>query len=174
MNRLRSIICLVGLCIALGAMAQSQTADPFSLLDHLSGDWVLKGTIGGRDTTHDVQASWVLKREYLRLHEVSREKDAGGVPAYEAIVFIGWDDRARQYTCLWLDSTAGNGLSAQTIARATPTANSIPFIFTISPTDSLHTTFNYDSRADTWQWLIDDEKDGKTDRFANVKLTRAK
>jgi hypothetical protein len=144
------------------------------LLDHLSGDWVLKGTIGGKDTTHDIQASWVLNREYLRLHEVSREKNAGGAPAYEAIVFIGWDGKAHQYTCLWLDSTSGDGLSAQTIARATPSGNAIPFIFTISPTDSLHTTFSYDSRADTWQWLIDEEKDGKTDRFANVKLTHAK
>ena len=134
----------------------------------------MKGMIGGKETTHDVQASWVLNREYLRLHEVSREKKPNGAPAYEAIVFIGWDDKAQQYTCLWLDSTAGNGLSAQTIARATPTANSIPFIFTISAADSLHTTFNYDSRADTWQWLIDDVQNGKTDRFADVKLTRAK
>lgn len=177
MNRLRGIVCCIGLCAVLCgsfAWAQSHAVAPSSLLDHLSGDWVLKGTIGAKETTHDVQAGWVLNREYLRLHEVSREKNAVGAPVYEAIVFIGWDDKAHQYTCLWLDSTAGNGLSAQTIARATPSADSIPFMFTISPTDSLHTTFNYDSRADTWQWLIDDEKDGKTDRFANVKLTRAK
>lgn len=177
MNRIRHVMCCVGMCAALfgapPAPAQSAAAGPFRLLDHLAGNWVLKGTIDGKQTTHDVEAVWVLNREYLRLHEVSREKNASGGPAYEAIVFIGWDEKSKQYTCLWLDSTSGNGLSAQTIARATPAGDSIPFIFTISPTGSLHTTFTYNSTADNWQWLIDDEENGKTDRFADVKLVRA-
>ena len=177
MHRIRHVLCCVGMCAALMAacsgQARSAAVEPFRLLDHLAGDWILTGTIAGKQTTHDVEASWVLNREYLRLHEVSREKTASGAPAYEAIVFIGWDNKAHQYTCLWLDSTSGDGLSAQTIARATPAENSIPFLFTISPSEFLHTTFTYDSTADSWRWLIDDEAKGKTDRFADVKLLRA-
>jgi hypothetical protein len=51
------------------------------LRGHLSGNWVLRGTIGGRPTTHGVEACWVLRHEYLQIHEVSREKEASGEPS---------------------------------------------------------------------------------------------
>ena len=74
--------------VALPASAQQLTLqDP--LLDHLVGKWVLRGTIEGRETTHDIIAEWVLGHQYVRLHEVSREKNAQSQAAYEAIVFIG-------------------------------------------------------------------------------------
>ena len=166
------ILCLVA--CALSSLAQNQSSDPLKLLDHLVGKWVLKGTIGGKQTTHDVQARWVLRDEYLELHEVSREKDANGEPAYEAIVLVSWDAKVNRYACLWLDSTAGGALTSQTICRAMPSGNSIPFIFTISPSESIHTTFTYRNATDTWQWLIDDQANGKTERFADVALSRIK
>ena len=149
------------------------TNTPLELLDHLSGQWVLQGTIDGKQTTHDVQAEWVLKREYLRLHEVSREKNAKGEPAYEAIVFVSWDAKKEEYICLWLDSTGGGGLSAEGLAHGKKSGDSIPLLFTVSPADLIHTTFVYDRGADSWKWLIDDESNGKTERFADVKLVRA-
>ena len=161
---------VVGVCSA----QQSGTSSPLELLDRLVGQWVLRGTIAGKQTTHDVLAEWVLKREYLRLHEVSREKDTKGDPAYEAIVFVGWDAQTQEYACLWLDSTAGSGLSAQGIAHGKRSGDSIPFLFTISASDLIHNTFAYDRLADTWKWLIDDESNGKTERFADVKLSRAR
>jgi hypothetical protein len=142
------------------------------LLDHLAGRWVMEGIIAHRQVTHDMDATWVLNHEYLQLHELSREKNSSAAPAYEAIVFISWDAKAQQYTCLWLDSTAGGGLSADGIARGKKSNDSIPLLFTISPTDLIHTTFNYEAANDTWQLLIDNEERGKTQRFADVKLTR--
>jgi hypothetical protein len=162
-------LCLVG--CALSAAAQNQPTD---LLDHLAGNWVLKGTIGGKQTTHDVQARWVLRREYLQMHEVSREKEADGEPAYEAIVLISWDPKTNQYACLWMDSTAGGALTSPTTCRAIPAGGSIPFIFTISPSESIHTTFTYSKAADTWHWVIEDQSKGKTDRFADVTLSKTK
>jgi hypothetical protein len=148
------------------------TNAPLELLDHLAGQWVLQGTIAGQQTTHNVQADWVLKREYLRIHEVSQEKDAKGDPAYEAIVFVGWDAKTQEYACLWLDSTSGGGLSAPGIAHGKKSGDSIPFLFAISPSNSIHNTFVYDRATDTWKWLIDDETNGKSERFADVKLSR--
>lgn len=84
--------------------AQNPAALPVELLDHLTGSWMLQGTIAGKRTTHDVQATWVLNSEYMQLHEISREKNTSGNAAYEAIVYIGWDVKAQQYACLWLDS----------------------------------------------------------------------
>jgi hypothetical protein len=170
-NWITSVCDLAG---ALTASARSQSPTPTELLDRLAGDWVLQGTIAGKQTTHDVQARWVLRREYLQIHEVSREKDSKLEPAYEAIVLVSWDAKTSQYACLWMDSTAGGALTSPVTCRGVPTGDSIPFLFTLSPSESLHTTFRYRSATGTWQWTIDDEKDGKTERFADAELTRKK
>lgn len=156
------------------ALGQAQSRDPSSLLNHLAGSWLLKGTIAGKRTTQDVQARWILHHEYLELHEVSREKDGQGEPAYEATILVSWDPKVNQYACLWLDSTAGGALTSQVTCRAKPSGDSIPFVFTISPSDSIHTTFSYRETSDTWQWLIDNVTGGKSDRFADVELSRVK
>jgi hypothetical protein len=123
----------------------------------------MSGTIDGKQTTHDVDADWILKREYIRLHEVSREKDAKGGPAYEAIVFLSWDAKKGEYCCLWMDNTAGGALSSEAIAHGKPAAGAIPLVFTIAGKESLHTTFLYDAPADSWRLTIDDVTSGKND-----------
>ena len=138
----------------------------------MTGSWILQGTIAGRETTHDVETDWVLGHEYLRLHETSHEKNAQGQPAYEAIVFIGWDESSSEYTCLWLDSTSGSGLSsAQGIARGKRSGDEIAFLFK-SKDGNFHTTFVYNKSNDSWQWIMDGEEGGKLSPFARVKLTR--
>jgi hypothetical protein len=170
-------ILVVYLCLILSsssALAQTQPRDPSSLLNHLAGNWLLKGQIAGKQTTHDVEAHWVLRHEYLELHEVSREKNAQGEPAYEAMILVSWDPKVNQYACLWLDSTAGGALTSGVACRAIPSGDSIPFVFTISPSESIRTTFSYHESSDTWQWLIDNVSSGKPERFANVELSRLK
>lgn len=173
---IRSWIAASALLFALCCSAQTAPADmPTRLLDHLAGRWVMSGTIDGKQTTHDVDAEWVLKREYIRLHEVSREKDAKGGPAYEAIVFLSWDAKKGEYSCLWLDNTAGGALSSDDgIAHGKPATDAIPLVFTITGKESLHTTFLYDARTDSWRLTIDDVTSGKNERFADVRLTRTK
>ena len=129
------------------ALAQ-QTAFRDSLLDRLAGRWVMQGTIAEGRTTHDVTAEWVLAHQYLRIHEVSREKDAKGAAAYEAMVFIGWDPDSSEYACLWLDSTGGGGLSAPVIGHAKRGGDEIPFVFRSPDGSAFHTTFAYDRTTD--------------------------
>jgi hypothetical protein len=157
--------------VACSASAQQPTfQDP--LLDSLVGTWVLQGSIAGRETTHDIVSEWVLGHQYARLHEVSREKDAKGQAAYEAIVFIGWDQASNQYACLWLDSTGGGGLSAQAIGYAKRSGDEIAFLFKGQDGSIFHTTFRYSKGTDTWTWLLDGEEGGKLQPFARVTLTR--
>jgi hypothetical protein len=153
--------------LALPAAAQKK-----SLLEHMVGHWVLQGTIAGKATTHDVDMDWVLNREYVRIHEVSREKDAEGRPAYEAFVFIGKDTDSEACTCLWLDNTGGGGLSAQGLGHGTPTGTSIPFVFRVKEGQAFHNTFTYDAAADSWRWFLDNDENGKMTPFARVTLTR--
>lgn len=148
---------------------ESAPRDP--LLDRTTGSWVLKGTIAGRETTHDIESDWVLNHEYVRIHETSREKNAQGRAAYEAIVFIEWDESSNEYACLWLDSTEGGGLSSQVIGHGKRSGNGIAFLFK-SKAGNFHTTFAYGKGTDTWRWIMDDEESGKLVPFARVKLTR--
>lgn len=169
--------CLVALgvvaVLVLAPRAPAQTATPQAqLFDHLAGTWVLRGTIDNKQTTHDVDAQLVLHGGYIRLHEVSREKDAKGGPAYEAIVFISVDKKTGVYTCLWLDNTGNGGLTADGFGHGTPSGNSIPFLFKTAAGSVFHTTFIYAPANDAWQWKMDDESGGKLQPFARVTLTK--
>jgi hypothetical protein len=169
---------LLGILVSLVFLSLPAAADepPLQdpLLDHLVGTWVLQGTIAGQETTHDVVAEWVLGHQYVRLHEVSRERDATGRPAYEAIVFVGWDSTSRRYPCLWLDSTGGGGLSAQAIGHAPRGADTLAFRFEAGAGGAFHTTFAYSRDTDSWRWTMDGEDHGKLQPFARVKLTRVR
>jgi hypothetical protein len=142
------------------------------LLDRVVGKWVLQGTIDAKKTTHDVVAEWVLGHQYVQLHEISREKDPTGAPAYEATVFIGWDKRTGDYACLWLDSTGGGGLAPTVVGHAKRNGDRMAFLFTVPDGTTFHTTFAYTRTADTWQWLMDGEEGGKLQPFARLTLTR--
>jgi hypothetical protein len=73
-----------------------------SVLDKLEGEWVMTGTVGNEEVTHDVYVDRILKRQYVRIHELSREKDADGEPAYEARIHIAWDKENGVYVVMWL------------------------------------------------------------------------
>jgi hypothetical protein len=98
----------------MALVAHSAVAAPSSihdpLLDHLAGAWTLHGNIAGKPVTHTVNVQWLLAHEYIQSRETSQSRTAAVAPEYEAIVYIGWNPDLRQYTCLWLDSTGGNGL----------------------------------------------------------------
>ena len=171
---MKTILAILALFFMTSFSASAQEPKPKDpLLDHLTGNWILQGTIAGHETTHDIESEWVLNHEYLRFHETSREKNAQGQPAYEAIVFIEWNEPSNEYRCLWLDSTGGGGLLAPT-ARGKRGNDEIAFLFRDKDKDSggIHTTFVYNKGADTWNWRIDNENGGKLTSFARVKLTR--
>jgi hypothetical protein len=154
------------------SVSAQQTTFQDSLLDHFIGNWVLQGTIAGKQTTHDVVADWVLGHQYLQFHEISREKDTTGAALYEAIVFIGRDRPSNQYACLWLDITGGGGISPQAIGYAKQINNKITFLFKDNEGGFFHTIFLYDEGSDTWQWLMDGEENGKMLPFARVTLIK--
>ncbi len=163
---------IFGFLLLFSSSAMSQTAlSPDTLLDRLAGTWVMRGTMAGQQTTHDVHAEWVLARQYLQLHEVSREKDSTGHPAYEAIVIVAWDKKQQQYGCLWLDITGLWNFSGDGIGHAKPAGNEIPFLFK-TPGGNFHNTFAYDEKSNSWRWALDDEDKGKIVPFARVTLTR--
>lgn len=143
-----------------------------SVFDRLIGRWVLQGVIARRQTVHDVTFEWLLGREYVQMHEVSRERGPDGTPAYEAVVLFGRDPRTGEYACLWLDNTGTSAFAPAGTGRGSVAGDSLPFLFRYTSTDSFHTTFVYDSRADRWEWHMDNDSAGVRRPFARVTLTR--
>jgi len=162
----------VALWMALSGLASGQQPQPTfhdELLDRFQGAWVLQGTIAGEETAHDVSADWVINHQYLRIHEVSREKNSKGEPRYEAMVFIGWDQATSRYFAIWLD--VWGGFSKATVGYAPRGGDEIRFLFNDGKTD-FHTTFLYNRKADTWEWRMDNEESGKLTPYARVNLSR--
>jgi hypothetical protein len=165
----------IGLLLVLAAArlpAQGWSAD--SLFDRLIGHWVLRGTIARRQTTHDVSFEWMLGREYVQMHEVSRERAVNGRHAYEAVVLFSRDPHSGEYACLWLDNTGVTTFEPQAVGRGRVAGDSIPFLFQYTKTDGFHTTFVYSRASDSWQWHMDNDSAGRRAPFARVTLTRAR
>ena len=165
---IRTVLLII---FAWANLYSQQTTFQDTLLERMVGDWTLRGTIAGQETTHDVSVSWILDHQYIQLKEVSREKNANGKPAYEALVFIGWDSSLSEYVCLWLDVTGGGGLNPKAFAYAKRDGDEIAFLFKLG-SENFHTTFVYDRDKDSWRWIMDGEEKGKLQPFARVKLTR--
>ena len=169
---MRSLALIAALAASAATPLAGQSLAPDSLFDRLIGHWVLTGTIARRQTTHDVAFQWMLGREYVQMHEVSRERDADGSPAYEAVVLFGRDPGSGQYACLWMDNTGAAAFDPAGIGRGAVAGDSIPFLFRYTAATSFHTTFVYDRASDTWQWHMDNDSAGIRRPFARVSLAR--
>jgi hypothetical protein len=143
---------------------------PDALLDHLAGTWVMRGTLGGKQIVHDLVGRWVLNHEYLELTEVSREKTPSGAPQYDAILYFVRDTATHEYLLLWLDNTGPSTFAP--LGRGAAAGDSIPFLWTMSPTDRIHNTFVYRRATDTWESRIDNEDAKGTKAFGRVTLSR--
>jgi len=159
------------LLLSLPAVAEQQGFQD-ELLDQMAGNWLMSGTIGGTQVTHDLVAEWVLGHQYLRFHEVARELDSEGVPAYEAIVFIGWHQATGRHTCLWLDVTGSGAQFPDATGYAEPADDELAFVFDTGDDSVIHTTFTYDRKSDAWHWLMEIDRGAKHSTFARVSLTR--
>jgi hypothetical protein len=156
---------LLGAGLAFGQ--QPAVHDQF--LDRMTGNWLLQGIIEGKETAQDITAEWVLGHQYVRIHEVAREKNAQGMPVYEAMVFVGWDQPAGEYVCAWLDTYGG--IAPEDIGRTKRTGDEIHFLFK-GKDGVFHTRFIYHPETSNWEWRMDSEEKGTTKPFARVKLTR--
>src|SRR5512138_254174 len=161
---MKQLFVVATICSASIAIAQ-QAPTNSPLLDHLAGKWVMEGSVGKQQVTHDFDAEWVLQHHYLRFHEVSRDKNEKGEPQYDATVFIGWNEKTKQYACVWLD--VYGGLTSESIGVATAKENELDFTFTNEQGEKSFTnSFIYDPKANTWENRLDNIVKGEAKPFA--------
>lgn len=168
---MRCVAIVVGAALLTVCSAQETTpSSEHALLNKLSGHWVMRGTIGNRHTTHDVNAKWILNEEYLQVHEVSRER-RNGKPQYEALLTLVADPKTGQIACDWLDTTGISLFNGDQVGRGKQEGDRIDFNWG-DANDGIHTVFAYDRGVDSWTWNIDNLIKGKTQPFARLTLTR--
>ena len=138
-------IAVASVVILNGGVFGGEPGRAEAFLDRLAGKWMLSGKLAGREVTHDIAADWTLNHGYLRIHEISRERGPSGQAAYEAIIFISYNAKTDDFTCLWLDSTSNEGLTAAGLGHAKQRENSLPFIFRDAKGEiSIENTFVYE------------------------------
>ncbi|CAN1564624.1 hypothetical protein MCEMSE15_02856 [Fimbriimonadaceae bacterium] len=170
--------CAAGLTLQGFALTQeskkpSPKPNPDFLMPKMTGKWVMRGTIGGDKVTHDVTVDRILNRQYVRIHEIAREKDPTGQPAYEAWIHIAWDKANEEFVVMWLDNTGVTNFSADGVGHGKPVGDRIPFIWKLADGSGIHNTFAYDRASNSWSWKIDNlEKSGKSSPFGRVTLKR--
>jgi hypothetical protein len=144
-----------------------------SLMEKMAGEWVMQGTIDNAEVTNDVYVDRILNKQYVRIHQISRDKDAAGEPAYEAWIHIAWDPKNEEYVVMWLDNTGVTNFSADGVGHGKPDGDRIPFVWKLADGSGIHNTFAYERASDTWSWKIDNfDNAGKSSPFAMVTLKR--
>jgi hypothetical protein len=167
---MKAIILLATMLVGAAAMAQEAPINS-PLLDHLAGNWVMRGTVGKQAETHEFEAEWVLQHHYLRFHEFSRDKNAKGEPNYDSMVFIAWNEKTKQYSCVWLD--VYGGATPESIGIAAPKENELAFVFTDEHgATSFTNTFIYDPKTNTWDDRLDNVVKGEAKPFARFHMTK--
>ena len=95
-------------------------------------------------------------------------KDIASPPAYDAMVFIGYDNAGERYVVHWLDNFGGR--FSETLGYGVRSGNSIKFVFEY-PDGPFHNTFTWDERTGGWNFLAQTkDKTGKWVVFAEDTL----
>jgi hypothetical protein len=94
-----------------------------------------------------VEAAREIQHHYLRIREVSRQKNAQGQPQYEATIYVARNESTHQYACGWMD--VYGGLAPGSIGLAEPGQNELPFLFReVNGIVSFSNVVTYDPKAD--------------------------
>ena len=171
-----SLFPIVLLCAAAAAAsATAQQPEPLDgpkrifqdpVLEKLIGTWAMVGAVGSRPGTYSLHVEWALNHQFLKLDM----RDVADPPAYQATVYIGYDNTSERYVAHWLDAFGGR--FSETLGFGTRNGNAVLFVFEY-PDGPFHTTFTLNSDAHTWNVLMQVRGAGGSWReFAHYALAR--
>jgi hypothetical protein len=139
--------------------------DPF--LDNFVGDWRVERKKGnGQNVQTSVHVEWVLRHQFIQLHYGS----TGAATEYEAFVYVGFDNSAKNYVCHWVD-VFGATYSALGSGKLDDKSLSVEFRF-VPKDGELTNKFTFDPQTKTWTSLIRQTEKGEWKTFAEEKSTK--
>lgn len=139
-----------------------------ALLDNLVGDWrVARKSGDGSTAENTLHAEWVLNHQFLQLHY----RDVESPPAYEAVAFIGFDNKAQRYVMHWMDVYGGR--PSQTLGSGTldEAAHTIYFQFNY-PDSQVLKAFAFDPASKTWTSVIRQKSKGPWTLLAEDRISK--
>lgn len=163
--------CLLGFLLSLSLLAQTPAGWQDDLVKHLAGSWKLEGKLTSSIAHHDVQAEWVFDHQFLRIQEKTAAEAPPNERRYDAIWYLGYDPISERYVLHLMDTFGGR--FSETLGYGTRDGNQIKFVFEY-PDGPFHNTYVWNATDDSWQWLMEQKKDGKWTSFAGLKLTRTR
>jgi hypothetical protein len=164
-SRSAIVLLLFGAAVLVAAGPPPALNDPF--LENFVGDWSVARKMGnGRTIESTVRGERMLKHQFIQLHYGAGET----APEYEALVFIGFDETAKNYVCHWVDVFGGrySGLGR---GKLDPNLLGIEFRFD-SKEGSLTNRVGFDPQTKIRTSLIRQEENGQWKTFAEEKWTR--
>jgi hypothetical protein len=156
------------LLMLVGVLAKAQGPppslhDPF--LDNFVGDWGVERNMGKRGVKQtSVHCEWVLNHQFIEFHYGA----ADAKPEYEAFVFIGFDDAAKNYVCHWVDVF---GAHDSELGRGKIDENLLGIELKFG-NGELTNKFTFDPHSKTWTSLIRQIEKGEWKTFAEEKWTK--
>ena len=164
MKRLIWSLFVFGLLVLNYADAQPPPLQD-QFLDNFVGDWRVERNMGKRGVKQtSVHCEWVLNHQFIEFHYGA----ADAKPEYEAFVFIGFDNTAKNYVCHWVDVF---GASDSELGRGSLDQNVPAMEFKFGKGD-LTNKFAFDPQAKTWTSLIRQIEKGQWVTFAEEKWTK--
>ena len=137
-----------------------------SLLERLAGNWAMVGAVRTRPANYSLSAEWVLNHQFLKLEM----RDVAEPPAYQATVYIGYDNASDRYVAHWLDAFGGR--FSETLGFGQRVGSAIRFTFEY-PDGPFHTTFTLAPGGRTWTVLMEDRAPGGAwQEFAHYSIRR--
>ena len=160
----RSLIALLFALIIHFAKAQPPPLQD-SFLDNFVGDWRVERNMGKRGVHQSsVRCEWVLNHQFLEFHYGADDAK----PEYEAFVFIGFDDTAKNYVCHWVDVF---GAKDSELGRGKVDDKLLALEFKFG-NGELTNKFTFDPQTKMWTSLIRQTEKGEWVTFAEEKWTK--
>jgi Protein of unknown function (DUF1579) len=155
--------------IALLLLIETHAAGPPPLqdqfLDNFVGDWRVERNMGKPGVKQtSVHCEWVLNHQFIKFHYGA----ADAKPEYEAFVFIGFDDAAKNYVCHWVDVF---GAKDSELGRGKIDEKLLGIEFKFGKGE-LTNKFTFDPQTKTWTSLIRQIENGEWKTFAEEKWTK--
>jgi len=163
--RKRSIAFFLLLLVIARAPAQPPSLqDPF--LDNFVGDWRVERNMGKRGVKKtSVHCEWVLNHQFIVFHYGAADVK----PEYEAFVYIGFDDAAKDYVCHWVDVF---GAKDSELGRGKLDDKLFALEFKFGKDGELTNEFTFDPQTKTWTSVIRQIEKGEWTTFAEEKWTK--
>ncbi|MBV9480143.1 MAG: hypothetical protein JO249_05245 [Acidobacteria bacterium] len=168
---MKLFVSLAAASAILQASAVAQAAFNDTLVEHMLGAWKVSGQVMGHRAHHVIEAEWVLKHQFLRLHERTASDAPAAEQPYEAIWFLGYDPISEKYVLHLMDVFGAR--YSETLGYGIREGNQIRFTFEY-PEGPFHTTYSWSPVNNSWQWLMEQkDKEGNWSRFADLTLAKA-